>query len=147
MQLIPYLTFNGNCEEAMTFYAKVFGGKMGPIMRFGDMPASEGMPPLPESAKNGVMHAYVKFGEQEIMGSDTMPEGCAGGGYQAPQGINVNIAVDNVEEGRRVFNALAEGGKVTMPFDKTFWSAGFGMVTDRFNTPWMVNVFDPQAPR
>ena len=142
MQFIPYLNFNGNCEEAMAFYANVLNGRQGPVMRFGDMPPSPDMPPMPESARNGVMHTFVQFGDQELMGSDVMPEGCAGAAYQAPQGVYISIRVDTVDEGRRIFDAFTEGGKVTMPFDKTFWSPGFGMVTDRFGTPWMINVFE-----
>ncbi len=142
MQFTPYLNFNGNCEEAMAFYARALGGTQGPVMRFGDMPPSPGMPPIPDSAKNGVMHTYVKFGDQELMASDVMPESCGGGGYQAPHGMYLSIQVKSVEEGERVFHALSEGGKLTMPFSKTFWSPGFGMVTDRFGTPWMVNVLE-----
>ena len=145
MKFIPYLNFNGNCAEAMAFYAKVLGGTQGPIMRFGDMPPNPDMPAIPESARNAVMHTFVKFGDQELMGSDVMPEACAGAGYLKPQGVFISIGLDNADEGRRVFNAFAEGGKVVMPYDKTFWSPGFGMVTDRFGTPWMVNVLDPHT--
>ena len=63
-------------------------------------------------------------------------------GYQPPRSMYLSIRVETVEEGRRIFDALSEGGQVGMPFDKTFWSPGFGMVTDRFGTPWMVNVFE-----
>ena len=91
------------------------------------------------------MHAHLQIGAQSLMASDTMPampgqsaESC--GGYQKPQGLWVSIGVDSAAEGERVFKALAQGGQVTMPFAATFWSPGFGMVTDRFGTPWMVNV-------
>ncbi len=142
MRLVTYLNFNGNCAEAMAFYAKVLNGTMGPVMHFGDMPPSPDMPPLPDDAKDGVMHTFVKFGDQELMASDVMPGACGGAGYQAPHGITVAIQVDTVEEGKRIFTALSEGGKIVMPYDKTFWSSGFGMVTDRFGTPWMVNVYE-----
>ena len=150
MQFIPYLNFDGNCAEAMAFYAKVFGGQILHQMRFADMPPSEGMPPLPEAAKNRLMHAHLQVGEQTIMASDTMPavpgqaEVCAGG-YQKPPGLWVSISVDSHAEGQRVFDALAPGGQVTMPYAATFWSPGFGMVTDRFGTPWMVNVAQPPS--
>lgn len=146
MQFIPYLNFDGNCAEAMAFYAKLFGGQIVHQSTFGEMPPHEGMPPLPESAKNRVMHAMLQVGSQSIMASDTMPampgqsaESC-GGGYQKPQGMWVSIGVESAAEGRRVFDGLTQGGQVAMPFDATFWSPGFGMVTDRFGTPWMVNV-------
>ena len=150
MQFIPYLNFDGNCAEAMAFYAQVFGGQILHQMRFADMPPSEGMPPLPDAAKGRLMHAHLQVGAQAIMASDTMPampgqpEVCAGG-YQKPQGLWVSIAVDTAAEGQRVFDALAQGGTVGMPYSATFWSPGFGMVTDRFGTPWMVNV--AEAPQ
>ncbi len=144
MQFTPYLNFDGNCAEAMAFYAQLFDGQIVFQTSFGDMPASEGMPPLPEAAKQRLMHAHLQIGAQSLMASDTMPAGPAadmcGGGYQKPQGMWVSIGVDSAAEGQRVFDALAQGGAVTMPFAPTFWSPGFGMVTDRFGTPWMVNV-------
>ena len=146
MQFIPYLNFDGNCAEAMNFYAKLFGGQIMFQMRFDEMPPTEGMPPLPDSAKSRLKHAHLQVGAQAIMASDTMPampgidpETC-GGGYKKPQGLWVSISVDSAAEGRRVFDGLTPGGQVTMPFATTFWSPGFGMVTDRFGTPWMVNV-------
>lgn len=146
MQFIPYFNFDGNCAEAMAFYAELFGGQIVFQSTFGEMPPGEGMPPLPESAKNRLMHAQLQVGAQSLMASDTLPaipgqdpEVC-GGGYRKPQGMWVSIGLDSEAEGKRVFDGLAEGGEVTMPFTKTFWSAGFGMVTDRFGTPWMVNV-------
>ncbi len=146
MQFVPYLNFDGNCAEALAFYAKVFGGQVVFQSTFGEMPPQPGMPPLPESAKSRLMHAQLQIGSQSLMASDTLPaapgmdpETC-GGGYVKPQGMWVSIGVDTEAEGRRVFDGLAEGGQVTMPFMQTFWSPGFGMVTDRFGTPWMVNV-------
>ena len=146
MQFVPYLNFDGDCAEAMAFYARLFGGQIVHQSTFGEMPPGEGMPPLPESAKNRLMHAQLQIGAQSLMASDTLPaiegmdpEAC-GGGYRKPQGMWVSIGVDSAAEGQRVFDGLSEGGQVAMPFAKTFWSPGFGMVTDRFGTPWMVNV-------
>lgn len=146
MQFVPYLNFDGNCAEAMAFYARLFGGQIVFQSTFGEMPPDPGMPPLPDAARNRLMHAQLQIGSQSLMASDTMPampgvdpETC-GGAYRPPQGMWVSIGVETPAEGRRVFDGLAEGGQVTMPFDKTFWSPGFGMVTDRFGTPWMVNV-------
>ena len=139
MQLVPYLTFNGNCREALTFYQQLFNGKILYLGTFGEMPDA---PPMPEAARNAVMHVNLQIGAQALMGSDAMPgagEACAGG-YSKPQGLWVSIGVGSMAEGQRVFDALAAGGQVTMPFAATFWSPGFGMVTDRFGTPWMVNV-------
>jgi PhnB protein len=146
MQFTPYLNFDGDCAAAMAFYAQLFGGHIEHMSRFGDMPPGEGMPPLPETARERVMHAQLRVGEQLLMASDALPaaafddpERCAGV-YRRPQGLWISIGVASVEEGRRVFDGLAEGGSVTMPFAPTFWSPGFGMVTDRFGTPWMINV-------
>ncbi|MCT9810235.1 VOC family protein [Acidovorax sp. Be4] len=144
MQFIPYLNFDGNCAEAMAFYAKLFGGQVAHQMTFGEMPAGENMPPLPDSAKSRIMHAHLQIGEQALMASDAMPstpgaaENC-GGGYVKPQGLWVSIGVESAAEGQRIFDALAQGGTVAMPYAATFWSPGFGMVTDRFGTPWMLN--------
>lgn len=146
MQFNPYLNFDGHCAEAFAFYAKLFGGRIVHQSTFGEIPPTEQMPPLPESAKNRVMHVHLQVGAQSLMGSDTMPAApgqepaSCGGGYVKPQGLWVSIQVANAAEGQRVFDALAQGGVVAMPFAKTFWSEGFGMVTDRFGTPWMVNV-------
>ena len=146
MQFTPYLTFDGNCAEAMAFYAQLLGGQITYQGTFGEMPADAGMPPLPEAAKKRIMHAHLVVGAQSIMASDTLPavpgqanDGC-GGGYQKPQGLSVSIGVETVAEGQRIFEGLTPGGQVSMPFGATFWSQGFGMVTDRFGTPWMVNV-------
>ena len=87
------------------------------------------------------MHVHLQIGTQALMASDTMPGADAGcGGDARPQGLCMSIGVDSVAVGQRVFEALARDGRVAMPFAAAFWSPGFGMVTDRFGTPWMVNV-------
>ena len=150
MNVSPYLNFDGSCAEAMAFYAQVFQGTIVHQSTFGEIPPDPHMPPLPESAQNRIMHAHLQFGSNNIMASDTMPvvdgvdaQAC-GGGYQKPQGMWISIGVDSAAEGQRVFDALAAGGTVAMPFTATFWSSGFGMVTDRFAIPWMVNVASPK---
>ncbi len=142
MQFTPYLNFDGNCAEAFAYYAKLFNGTLTHQMTFGEVPASAGMPPIPEGAKSRVMHVHLQAGAQSLMGSDAMPgadESC-GGGYQKPQGLWVSVHAADAAEGRRLFDGLAQGGQPAMPFGPTFWSPGFGMVRDRFGTPWMVNV-------
>ena len=145
MQFVPYLNFDGQCAEAMAFYAQLFGGQIVHQSSFGEAPADAGMPPLPEAARHRIMHAQLQVGTQSLMASDSLPAmegqtepGC--GGYQKPQGLWISIGVADAVEGQRVFAALAQGGQINMPFAPTFWSPGFGMVTDRFGTPWMVNV-------
>lgn len=125
-----YLNFNGNCEEAFNFYKSVFGGGFAYLGRFGEMPASEGYT-VQESDKQKIMHVSLPIGGgTTIMGSDT-------GGEWAPgflQGNNFSISVnaESKEEAEKIYNGLAEGGNVTMPLSKTFWSENFGMLTDRF---------------
>lgn len=141
MQFTPYLNFDGNCAEAFAFYAKLFKGTIVHQNSFGEIPPSEGMPPLPEAVRSRIMHVHLQVQEQSLMGSDAMPGADVGSGrFQPAQGLWVSIQAADVAEGRRIFDALAQGGEAVMPFAATFWSPGFGMVRDRFGTPWMVNV-------
>lgn len=136
MQINPYLTFNGQCEAAFKFYEQVLGGKIAFQMTWSEMPgASEQFPP--EMLKQ-IMHMHLSVGDQAIMGADTPPEH-----YQKPAGVSVSIHVEDSAEAERIFNGLAEGGTMTMPFQKTFWSQGFGMCVDQFGIPWMVNTQQP----
>jgi len=144
VQFTPYLNFDGTCSEAFAFYAKVFGGTIVYQGTFGEMPPQPGMPPLPDSAKQRIMHVHLQVKDQSLMGSDSMPGADAScGGYLQPQGLWISIQAADPAEGQRYFDALAQGGETVMPFAKTFWSPGFGMVKDRFGTPWMVNVATP----
>lgn len=144
MQMTPYLSFDGNCAEAFAFYARLFGGTIVYQSTFGEMPAQAGSPPVPEAARNRIMHVQLQLGQHALMGSDAMPGADASnGGYQPAQGLWVTIAAPDVVQGQRLFDALAQGGQVAMPFAATFWSPGFGMTKDRFGTPWMVNVLAP----
>lgn len=141
MQFTPYLNFDGNCAEAFAFYAGLFGGTIVYQGTYAEVPASANMPPIPESAKNRIMHVQLQIKEQSLMGSDAMPGAeTTCGGYQPAQGLWVSIQAADVAEGQHLFDALAQGGQAVMPFGATFWSTGFGMVKDRFGTPWMVNV-------
>ena len=134
----PYLTFKGNCKEAFNFYKSIFGGEFMSIDTFGNMPPVEGMPPVPEEMKDHIMHVSLPISKETIlMGSDT-------GGDWAPKLIegnnfSISVSTENMEETDRIFNALAEGGKITMPLEKTFWNAYFGSLTDKFGINWMVD--------
>jgi PhnB protein len=135
MQIEPYLTFNGNCEQALEFYAQCLGGKVQFMQRYGGSPMDNAE--LPAEWKNKVMHATVDAEGQRFMGSDAMP-GQPFAGYSGIS-MSLNIPKDSARA-KRVFEALAAGGQVQMPFGKTFWAeGGFGMLTDRFGVPWMVN--------
>lgn len=127
-----YLTFNGNCAEAFDFYGQCLDGKTTFSMTWGDSPMAAQMPP---DAKGKIMHAAFEARGHKLMGSDAPPN-MPFDGYK---GFTLSLQVANVDEGQRLFNALSAGAKVSMPYAPTFWAAGFGMLTDKFGVPWMVN--------
>ena len=132
MKVNAYLNFDGQCAEAFRFYEKLFGGKIEMISTFGESPMASDTPP---AFHDKVMHARLAVDGQVLMGSDSPPNY-----YEKPQGTYVALNVDSSAEAKRIFDGLAENGKVVMPLEKTFWAAGgFAMLTDRFGTPWMVN--------
>lgn len=133
MLIEPYLTYNGDCEQALAFYAKCLGGEVTFMQRYGGSPMDNAE--LPAEWKNKVMHAVLKAGDTGFMACDA-PPGQPAQGYT---GITMSINLPDTAQGKRVFEALAAGGQVQMPFAKTFWAEGFGMLTDRFGVPWMVN--------
>ena len=136
MQATPYLNFNGNCREAFEYYAEVLGGKIEAMMTYGDSPAAGDTSPDQEDY---IMHAYLVAGDVVLMASDVPPDM-----FQKAQGLYVSLHIDDPDEAERVFTALADGGEIKMPFEETFWARGFGMATDRFGTPWMVNCSKPE---
>lgn len=129
MALYPYLTFGGNCREAFTRYQEILGGQLD-VMTFADLPEGEEAPDVPADL---VMHAALRFGDDLLMASDDP-------GFDGVRGMTVNLTLTDQEEARRIFEALADGGEVTMALGPTFWSPLFGMCTDRFGTPWMIDV-------
>ncbi len=130
-----YLFFNGRCEEAVEFYRKALGAEVEMIVRFKDSPdpAPPGM--VPPGYENKIMHCSFRVGQTTVMASD----GCDTKKLTF-EGFSMSISVPTEADADRVFNALAEGGKVNMPLTKTFWSPRFGMLEDRFGIGWMVNV-------
>ena len=136
--LVIYLAFDGQCEEAFKFYEKALRGKMLMMMRLSDAPP--GMPITPGS-ENRIMHARLQVGDRFLMGGDA-PQHIP---FSPPTGFSANIMVDTAVEAEGIFAALAEGGKVTMPIAETFWAKRFGMLTDKFGVPWMVNCEKPMA--
>ena len=132
----PYLTFNGNCEEAFLFYKSVFGGEFPYIGRFGEMPQQDGKP-IPEELADKIMHVSLPIGNTILFGSDSSEAF----GHATVVGNNFSISIDaeSTDEADRLFNGLSAGGKVTMPMSKTFWGAYFGMFQDKFAINWMVN--------
>jgi PhnB protein len=136
--ITPYLCFGGRCEEALEFYRQALGAEVEMVMRFDESP--EPPPPgmLAAGFEKKVMHAAFRVRGVSLMATD----GC--GEPTKFDGIRLALAVPKEADARRAFDALADGGRVDMPLNKTFWSPCFGMVTDRFGLGWMVMV--PQAP-
>lgn len=136
----PYLTFDGNCEEAFGFYKTVFGGEFSSIQRFSEAPTE--MPVAAEDTDK-VMHVSLPLADgQVLMGSDQPAER---GGVNAGNNISISISPDSAEAGRRIFEALAGGGTLVMPYETQFWGADYGMCIDRFGIGWMVNYEHPQG--
>lgn len=132
-----YLNFDGNCKAAFDFYKSVFGNEFSHISTFGEMPPQADMP-IDEDMKNRIMHVALPISaETQLMGSDT------GGEWSKhyKQGNNFSISVNNsnVEEAKQIFEKLSQNGQITMPMEKTFWGAYFGMLIDQFGINWQVN--------
>ena len=139
-----YLNFDGNCEQAFTFYKSVFGGEFQYIGKFKDMPPQEGMPPMSEEMGNRIMHVSLPISKETmIMGSDTGGEWAAS--YKQGNNFSISINASSKEEADRLFNGLSEGGQVTMPLNNTFWGDYFGMLTDKFGINWMMSFNEQQA--
>ncbi len=128
--LHTYLTFDGNCRQAMEFYAQCLGAEL-QMMRFSEAPMD-----APPGAKDRIMHARLVKGDVVLMASDSMP------GMPLQQGNNFSLAFtcEAVAEAENLFGALGQKGKVLMPLQETFWAQRFGMVTDQFGVQWMFNV-------
>jgi PhnB protein len=133
-----HLHFKGHCGEAFKLYAETFDGRIEFSMTYGEAPGAEKVPP---EMRNQIIHARLDLGNgQFVLGMDASPDQ-----YHAPQGFNVMADVEKPADAERIFNTLAEGGAVTMPFGETFWAHRFGMLTDRFGIPWMINCAKPPA--
>ena len=129
--LDSYLFFSGNCAQAMRFYERTLGGKLEAVMTYGQSPEPEH---CPAGAKDMVMHSSMKLGNRTLMASDVPPTM----GPKPMGGFALSLMYESADEARRIFEALAQGGSVTMPMTKTFWAETFGMLVDQFGTPWMV---------
>jgi PhnB protein len=131
LQLDTYLFFDGNCADAMRFYERTLGGKLH-LMTHGESPMAAQTPP---GSANRILHARLELDGRLLMASDSM----VGQPYERMKGFSLSLIYPAVAEAQRMFAALAEGGQITMPIGKTFWAEAFGMLVDRFGTPWMVN--------
>lgn len=133
LQPIPYLGFDGNCAEAMRFYEKTLGGKIKVMMSAADTPMAD---QLPEEFAHRIMNAQLELPGGTFLYAGDAPSHIP---YEGIKGVSIALNYDSVEEAEAVFNALAEGGKVTMPFSPTFWAKKFGMLIDPFGVAWIIN--------
>jgi PhnB protein len=131
MKLNPYLNFPGNCAAAFQFYERYLGGKITMTITFADSPLADEVPP---EWRGKILHTRMMVGDVALMGGDELPED-----YIVPQGFNVTLNVDQAAGAERIFAALSEGGTVTVPLQETFWAVRYGMLTDQFGIPWMIN--------
>jgi PhnB protein len=131
-----HLHFKGNCRDAFCFYAATFGGRIVFSMSYGEAPGA-GQAAAAE-VRDQIIHARLDLGDDALLGCDVTADR-----YQKPQGFNLMANAGEPGEAERLFRILSEGGTVTMPVQETFWAYRFGMCTDRFGTPWMVNCAKP----
>jgi PhnB protein len=135
MKLNPYLSFNGQCEAAFRFYEKCLGGKIVYMMTYGDSPMAE---QTAAGSRQMIMHATLNVGDQVLQGADVTPEQ-----YRKPQGVSLTLQIDEPADAERIFQALAENAEIQMPIQETFWALRFGVLTDQFGTPWIINCDKP----
>jgi PhnB protein len=130
MIISTYLTFNGQCKKAFEHYQSVLGGEIVMMMTYRDSPAAG---QTAAEQLDTILHAHLSTGGFSLLGCDAPANY-----FSQPQGFSVSLGFEDFAKSESVFNALAENGSIKMPFQKTFWSAGFGMLVDQFGTPWMV---------
>lgn len=138
MKVQAYITFYGRCEEALAFYKKSVGAEVTGLMRWKESPDKDMK--APPGYEEKIMNAAFRIGETQLMADDGMSDKAV-----EYKGMTLAIEVADDIEAKRVFTAMSEGGKVTMPLMKTFWTSSFGMLTDKFGVPWMVNVAAAKA--
>jgi PhnB protein len=136
MTIEPYLFFDGDCREAIEHYIQLLGGRIEFITTNAETPEAHNFPP---EAQNQVMHVRAVIGGQVVMASDAPAQH-----FSTPQGFYLSLTADTPEEADRIWAGLEPGAKVHLQLGQTFWSPKFGMLTDRFGTPWMVSI--PSGP-
>lgn len=134
MQITPYLYFDGRCKEAFGRYQQILGGSIREMITYGELPIMDNVPP---GKHDHVMHASFVTGDQVLMGTDIPGE------YETPRGMYVSLHVTDPAEAERIYHGLAENGTVQVPISETDWAIRFGMLTDQFGIPWIVNCDKP----
>ena len=135
MRINPYLSFDGQCEAALRFYERCLGGTIVYMMTYAQSPMAAQLPP--EWAQR-IYHATFSLGDQTLGAADAPP-----GSYLSPQGFSLTLDIDAPAEADRLFERLSEKGTVQMPVQETHWALRFGVLTDQFGTPWMINCGTP----
>jgi PhnB protein len=138
VQMTTYLSFRGNCEEALECYATTLGARVGPIFRYQGTPLAGQVPP---DWQNKVMHCSLTIDTQTLMAGDVAPER-----YEEPKGFSLSLQMSDTTEAEQVFKELSKDGRIVMPLEETFWAARFGMVVDRFGIPWLINCDGSNRP-
>ena len=137
-----YINFMGNCEEAFNFYKTVFGGEFSSLSRFSEMPPQEGMG-LTEADMDKIMHVSLPISKECILlGSDVGGEWAKN--LTMGNNITLSISAESKAQADQFFQALSEGGNISMPMESTFWGSYFGMCTDKFDINWMIG-FDQES--
>jgi PhnB protein len=131
MQVHPYLSFKGDCEAAFNLYARCLGGKVGELFRYAGSPMAN---EAPAHWGDKIMHGSVTVAGEVLMGADAVPAH-----YEEPKGFSMSIHLASTSDAGRIFRELAEGGKIVMPPEKTFWAERFGVLVDRFGITWSLN--------
>jgi PhnB protein len=131
MQMNPYLSFKGDCEAAFDLYERCLGARREALFRYGGSPMAGD---VPADWSEKVMHGTLKVGDQVLMAADVAPEH-----YEPPKGFSMSLHIESAADADRIFEQLADGGRVVTPIAKTFWAERFGMVVDRFGVPWLIN--------
>ena len=131
MRLSPHLSFDGTCREAFGFYERVLGGSIVTMLAYGESPMAGEVPP---DSHARIVHATLMFGEAVLSGADALP-----GQYEPPRGFQVLFQPEDPDESRRAFDGLAEDGEIVVPVQRTFWSACYGALVDRFGVPWEIS--------
>lgn len=138
MRVSPHLCFDGRCRAAFSVYQEILGGTTRTMLTYGESPMAAQVDP---NWHDKIVHATMLLGDIELTGVDLRPQD-----YRQPQGFFVTLTIEGHDRSSQIFAALADGGSIHMPFQRTFWSPGFGVLIDQFGVPWEVNAADPAVP-
>jgi uncharacterized glyoxalase superfamily protein PhnB len=137
MRISPHLCFDGQCREAIQLYQRIIGGTIETMLTYGESPMASSTDPR---WHDRIVHATLVLDGIELTGVDMIS-----GSYHRPQGFFITLAVDGAARAQDVFDSLSQGGEIHVPFAKTFWSPGFGVLVDRFHIPWEINSSEGQG--